>query len=476
MAGLADKARAGAQGPAGKVFYPSALVGLAVVMETGRPPEGLELHPRFGGLVRRFNNSVFVPARPSALKVVRNSYNKPDSFHVEFDARMLPIAPKQIRAAAVELFLWNAPYLGAPVPQDAQGNVLLKPLLAGLVDDVASEYGDSGHTVSLDGQDYTALFTGREWDPRRRSPSGLRLDVQLEQLVREGDPGGVTRLRVEPESLKSSLPIVGSTARRTNKKGQPVKEKSSFWDVTYRMAQMHGFILFVEGMDVVLTKPHVLAQARAGLLRLPSESTQPIRRFAWGRNLTRLEVQRHMGKEINPQIEVRSYDERTRQTYAGRYPAKGQKAATGVGTERDQVKLYQVNGITSEVQLREIARTVYDLIARGEQTVHIGTNDLVDLHGNDLLTMRTGDAAAIDFDVYNTEALAQLSEATRTEWLRAAGFPDDVARFLSRNFDVVDTLRGPMRIKECAFDYSAESGIEIDVELQDFVNLVSEGA
>lgn len=467
--------RAAAAKP-GKAFYPQALIGLTAFMETMRPLEGPELHPRYGGALRRFRDTVMVAVRPQAVRVVRNSYQKPDSFHVEFDARALPITPKQIRACSVDVYVWNAPFIGAEVPQDAQGNVLLQPVITGLVDDVTSRMGSDGHVVQVDGQDYTALFSQKEWSTKktkqRRAPAGLRLDVQLEQLMREGDVGGVMRLKVEPESLRATLPIVGVAHRRTNKKGKPVPEKSSWWDVLYRMAQQEGFILFVDGLDVVLTKPHVLHAARAGLYG-HVEQERPICRFAWGRNLETLELQRHLGKERTPVIEVRSYDERTRQTITGRYPITGQTAPTGVGTNREQVQVYQMPGITQEKALREVARTVYELIAKGEQKLSATTSDLVDLDGNDLLGMRSGDAFVLDVDVYNTEELMRLPEATRHARLVAAGFPESVAAYVALNMEVVDQMRGPWRCSEVTIDYGLD-GVEISLEGMEYVQIPTE--
>lgn len=460
----------------GKSFYPQALVWIHAFMETMRPLEGPELHPRYGGALRTFRDTVMVAVRPQAVRVVRNTYQKPDSFHVEFDARALPLTPKQFRACAVQIFVWNAPYVGAELPMDASGNPTIEPVITGLVDDVTSRMAADGHVVQVDGQDYTALFSQKEWSTKktkqRRAPSGLRLDVQLEQLLREADVGGVMRLKIEPESLRATLPIVGMASRRTNKKGKPVAEKSSWWDVLYRMAQQEGFILFVDGLDVVLTKPHVLHQARAGLFG-HVEQERPVFHFAWGRNLETLELQRHLGKERTPVIEVRSYDERTRQTIAGRYPTTGQTAPTGVGTERDQVQVYQMPGITQERALREIARTVYELIAKGEQKLSASTSDLQDLQGSDLLTMRSGDAFVLDVDVYNTEELIQLPEATRVARLLAAGFPEQVAVYVAYNMEVVDQMRGPWRCSELTLDYGLD-GIEVSFEGQEYVRVPTE--
>jgi hypothetical protein len=463
---LARKAEQSSRRAEGRAYYPQALVGLTVMVDDLQPLPAA--YPRYYGALKRLQNTVLVAAKPTAVRICRNSYQAPDSFSVEFDARVLPLSPKQVRTCAVEIYLWSAPYLGAPVPQDASGNILLEPVIVGLVDDVTARYEGEGHVVTVDGQDYTALFSEREW-PRRRAPAGKRLDIQLEELIREG-PGGVMRLRVEPETLRGSLPVVGAAAARTNKKGKPVKEKSSWWDVMYRMAQQEGFILFVEGFDVVLAEPRTLHQHRAGILP-GSQPRRPVYRFAWGRNLSRLEIQRHLGKERTPVIEVRSYDPATRKTLSARYPERGEKATVGIGTEREQIHVCPLHGVRTLASLRRAARTRYELIAKGEQTLSWSTDDCTDAVGADVLQLCSGDAASLDFDLFNREEILRLTPATRARRLEQAGFPADVARYVADNFDVVDQLKGPFRVKEVTIDYSAANGLTIDVEAQEYVKV-----
>lgn len=461
---------------ANRAFYPQALVVLTARLESLKPPSGFELHPRYGGALRALNSTVMAEVRPLSVKVVRNSYQQPDSFSVEIDARALPITPKQIATCAVEVYLWGAPSADAQWPVDPEGNSLVAPLCVGLVDDVSSRYGPDGHTIAIEGQDYTALFSMREWDPRRRAPAGLRLDLQLEQLLAEGDKGGQMRLRVEPESLRSSLPVVGAAARRTNSKGQPVREKSSWWDVMYRMAQLNGYILFVDGLDVVLTQPQVLHAYRAA-------GAVPVYRFAWGRNLEVLELQRHLGKERQPVIEVRSYDERTRQTVIGRYP-RGQEAplaglavkrsTSASNVQKDTVKRYTLHGVTDQATLDRYARAVFELIAQGEQSVTFTSDDLVDRLGHDALRMRSGDAVQLDVDVYNLEELENQPAEVREKRLLDAGFQPSVAAYFARNAEAVRQFGEPFRIRQVTYDFDVDQGLAIEVECQQYVQL--EGA
>jgi hypothetical protein len=466
-----------------KVYYPQALVVLTISMETLRD-EGAVPRSKFGGaLVDPEAKTVDVAVRPLSFRVQRNSYQQPDTFDAEMDVRALPLTPKQIRACNASLLLWSSREPG--VPTDAAGNVLVRPLFEGLVDEVTANYEDDGHTVQISGQDYTALFTQRQWDPRRRAPAGKRLDVHLEELLAEEQgAGAVVTLRVEPETLRASLPFVGAKAVRTNKRGKPVAEKSSWWDVMYEMALGEGYIIFVEGTEVVLTRPHVLHESRAGVAERVSDAAalslqgkrRPVFSFAWGRNLTRLEIQRNFGKEAQPIVEVVGYNPSTRRRLTARYPAKGQKASVGVGTDPQKIDRHVLEGVASEDVLRQYARNLYELRAKGEQSIALGTEDMTDLKGQDLLDMRAGDAAGLDIDVFNTAELLRADESTRMRLLEAAGFPPNVVAYVARNMDVVDQLKGPFRVREATIEFSADDGVAIDAELQEFVRGVPQEA
>jgi hypothetical protein len=316
--------------PVQSLYYPQCLCTLGVVFENFGDPK----RPRA------------IPVLPTSATVFINSYKEADTFSVEFDALSMPVVPELIRAGSVELYMFQTRGIGQN-PESliaGDGTILdgLRPTIVGLFDEASMEFDDSGRLVSIDGTDYTALFTSKQWGsplkaskakgiPRgmrnKRVPSGKPLDVVLEQLMGEVESAEVMSLSVEPWWL--DMPVVGRAEGRTNRKGLPVKDKDNYWDVMYDLAVRYGFILFVRGLDVVLTQPRNYIAGK----------TEPLK-MAWGRNLLSLKMSRKIGKEQVPIIEVRSYDEKRRKIIKGRYP-KNRKVTpvTGLGTKRTEIRV-----------------------------------------------------------------------------------------------------------------------------------------
>ena len=447
------------------LFYPQARVVLSVYFENfGNPDQG----------------HVF-PVQARAITVYNNSYKEADTWSVEFDAQDLPVTPEMIRSGAVEIWIFQGRGIGPDnfpevlrLNDDAATAQLegLEPTIAGLFDDAEIELSNDGRVVSISGQDYTQLFISKQWDPKKsgngrgRVPAGKPLDKVLEKLIREVDPTNTMRLSVEGDGI-DTLPTVGKGEARTNKKGIPVKGSENYWDVMYSMAVRYGFILFVRGLKVVLTTPQAYVAGRS-----------KVRKMLWGRNILNMTISRRMGKTVTPIVEVRSYDEKNREVIKARYPKnKKQKPINGIGVQREEVRVYNVPGIRSKDQLARTAETVFNLIARSEQTISLETKDLSDVEGTDLIEMRTGDALSIGFDSFNRDAILIEGQSLdqRITTLKSLGYDERVAKEIASGLDRVNVFRRPFRVKETTLDWSHDGGLTISAELQNFINIADLG-
>ncbi len=242
-----------------------------------------------------------------------------------------------------------------------------------------------------------------------------------------------------------------------------MKSGANYWDVMYNLAVKYGFILFVRNLDLVLTTPQAYVAGRS-----------KARKMAWGRNLLSLRVNRRIGKVQVPVIEVRSYDESSRKIIKARYPAnKKQQPVTGLGTKRNETKIFTIPGIKSNKQCLQVAETVYNLISRSEQSIEIETFDLRDLEGTDLIELRAGDALSIGFDPFNSSSvlIEGQSQDQRTQTLVNLGYDEDVAAEISASFDAINLFKRPFRVKEASFEWSYDGGLHIAAQLQNFVNI-----
>lgn len=454
----------------------------------------------------RDSEPVIIPVLPTEARITRNSYRQADSWELTFDSNDLPIDPRLIRAGAAEIFLFEMPGItddqrvlnratsfentANRKPRDAIDAIQLeldmlgatkkftldqKPQIAGIFDATQLEFSDSGKWVTISGQDYTDFLIKKQWPPlpngrARRIPTGRRLDVILQQVLSDADEEG--RLNLLVEGVKATdLPIVGRNEVRCHKRGIPVKQNTSFWDVMYKLASRHGFILFVRGLDVVLTKPQNLSEAEE----------HRIKRMAWGTNLESLELSRELGKEKVPTVVIKSYDPKSGRTLTVDFPVgafkdikrKRRKAGSGGPSIKEDKEyiIIPVFGITDPAALRDMAETRHNLLGRAERKVRFRTKDLRDFNDNPLLDLASGDAVTVGFADFNFELLAndKVSEGKKFDHLVARGYGQAVAQVLSRSYTKLKFLERPLRVREAMYEYSVNDGISVEAELIDFI-------
>lgn len=503
-------------------YYPQARAILQVVLDG------------YGG-TDADSDTLVIPVLPKAVTVHVNSYKQADSYEIVFDVGDLPIDPRLIRAGSAEIFLFQTtgikdgltalsrrdplsdPDPGGVRPRSPLDTALLdsdspiardkftlgnKPRIAGLFDDNDLQMSESGKWVTIIGQDYTAHLASLQYPPNpdgtaRRIPTGQRLDDFVSTLVAAADPTGA--LSVDVRGIEDSqLPIVGAGETRSTTRGIPVEQNTTYWDVIYKTVERYGFICFVSGLDVVISRPKILADMNAA----------NIRTLTWGKNLTHLNLKRHLGKEQVPTIIVRSYDPKTKQTISVQYPENGTidrsvvidskstrkgahkvhanvKQSTHISKkgkvkttlrERDEYQIVTAYGITDKTVLLAMAENRYHLLGKAERKVLATTRDLkVDSGFVDgalnILDVEAGDAFEIKWDEFNRETLAdpRLSQAQKAEYLVRRGFNREIANQIAEHYDHLEALDRPLRFKEGTLTYDVESGIEIEMELQDFI-------
>jgi hypothetical protein len=223
-----------------------------------------------------------------------------------------------------------------------------------------------------------------------------------------------------------------------------------------------GFIVYVRGTDVVISTPQILTETTAGR----------IRRVAYGRDLANLDIDRKLGKETVPQIEVVSYDPKNRRAVSGKFPADKdvKKVTTGIGTKKNETQIFTVDGITDPGQLDKIAELRYNNLARAEATIRFSTKDLKDLDGNDLLFLRPGDPVQLGFDSIFDEDFKEQSEAERAERMLDLGYTEEVAQVVAQEYDRWVQAQNAFYTKDVAFDWSQDGGLNIDVTALNFVS------
>jgi len=464
-----------------KIYYPQARVVLNVVFD-GFGPTAKDTPPKI------------IPTLPSEMSISRNAYNQADGWEVTFDADDLPIDPRLVRSGSAELYLFSTRGIRpdqrliskqfGQVDEFTHGQ---EPMVAGLFDDHGVTYDSSGRWVTISGQDYTALLMEKQYPPTakgrpRRIPVGKKLDVILKELLAGADTTG--RLELKVENLAAGEVPTVKPQTKGQKRGIVVEQDTSYWDIMYKLAIRHGFILFVRGLSVVLTKPQ----------NLHSSTDRKIRRMVWGRNLEALTMDRHLGKEVAPNIVIKAYDSSLREPITVDFPVghfkkvkkSGGKANKKTGkttTKTDEYQIIPVYGITDRETLQAMAESLYHQLGSGERTVSFSTKDLTDLSEDeqDLLNLAAGDAVTIEFDEFNInrallannavtkEGKRVVPEGVKVQHLVDRGFGEAIAQVIAAKYNDLKTLDRPLRVREATYTWSVKDGVGIEAQLVDFI-------
>lgn len=478
-----------------RLYYPQARAILSVVFD-GFGDTSKDTAPKI------------IPVMPKSLTITRNAYNQADGWEMTFDADDLPIDPQMVKAGAVEIFLFGTKGIGpderlidkrsttldAPTQDRTAVDTVMtemdvvsatdrftlgnRPVIAGLWDDHTFALSDGGRWVTITGQDYTALLMAKQWPPTakgraQRIPVGKRLDTLMKEILSKADDTGRLALAVENIPV-GDLPTVKAELRH-HKRGIPVEQDTSYWDVLYKLATRHGFILFVRGLDVVLTTPQ----------NLKDDKDRRIRRMVWGANITSLEMTRHLGKETTPAVVLKAYDDSLRAPLTIDYPEgsftkikkKARKSKAGKESinirKTDEYVIIPVYGITDRQTLKRMAKARWTQLGESERQVTFATKDMSDFHDRDLMDLASGDAFGIEFDEFNIDrallANPKVAPEVKFKHLTDRGFGAAVSQVIADKYDELEAMKRPMRVRECTYDYSADQGVSIECVLQDFI-------
>jgi len=409
---------------------------------------------------------------PIDLNIERNSYSQADSFSITFDGKDLPIHPDRVRTGNVSVWLFDSRSNEYVDPKT------LKPddrSIAGIIDDIDYIDNEQGSTVTIHCQDFTALFTERRYrdsDDRRRSKgkggeriyknrvvNNQNLFAALEAMIAQVS-GGSVKLENRTGVKISRLPRVGdgSTAT-TSKRGFPVKDDATYWDVMTQMVGRHGYIIYVENDKVILGRP----------LKVMEGVKIPTFNMLWGNNVTEVNISRKMAKERTPRIRVVSYDDKTKRVVSATYPVdKKQIATTGVGTKFDEIKIMRVNGVSDKNNLLRLAENAYNQISRGESMMTVKTCDMLDADGNNLVKVTTGNLMQVHVQPFHQDRLDAIDafESRVTKLISRGGNPVNAA-FLAQ----LEIQQRPLYVRKGSVSWSIDGGVELDFELIELIDL-----
>jgi len=396
-------------------------------------------------LRRGAENVSFIAGRiPVSASMEFPGYRQAGQFSCEFDFRDLPIDPRTVRAAAVDIHLGtvsDADFADgmSTTPSGTRRSVLRTSeetlRFVGLVDEWGVSHGASGSRVSMRGRDLRGALLD--------TPIGVLPGAQA-QLLEELDwgrpinevvqailnfnpffqdiathtnaiewPNGVIPAPGNPGIVPRHRR--GARGERTGGRGTPNADSGSlnFWDLIVRACYLVGAIPYFQGRNLLIRPSRsIFDQQNAGTALNPTpfaggqprsrdeqagvELTPPlrVRRFVYGRDVEEFSFDRKYGGYARPRVvrcvsvDSSSTDRGANRIVQGRWPPESApegtrrtRVAAGRQTAQEEILNIPVAGVRDTERLAEIARSIYEEIGRGEMGGMVSTKNLTSFGG-----------------------------------------------------------------------------------------------
>lgn len=422
--------------------------------DSGQPSLEPLVVPGGDGLVYALN---LVPLRASVeLAGIRQAW----TFNLEFNFRDLPIDPRLLSAAAVELHLGTVPaedfasgmsrhaYLAGRASKlrtrtdggDPNEETLL---FYGTCDTWAVRHGEDGSRVTLEGRDLRGMMLDGEVNMKLLAdvdlkqdivdvvasiialvPGELGLDIMVMTIPDEW-PGGV----VPSPGTSDGMTRVRSGSGGDGGGGGGGKGGGSvsYWDIIVQYCYLVGAIPTFSGRDIWVRPAKDVFQQLVDPSSIPFKGMREravtyaggeddgvvdldvapeylhVRRLVYGRDVKEVGFERKYGGIKVPIVEVCAVDDRARgagKFMLAQWPPKDSDLAKAKG--ENKIRIPPPHGVRDMAQLTEIARNAYEEIGRGEVGGSCTTKHLASFGGDnedpDLLRLRPGQAVEFAVD------------------------------------------------------------------------------
>jgi hypothetical protein len=298
------------------------------------------------------DNLSFVQNRiPKSASVECPNYRTAGKFSLEFDWRELPIDPRLVRSASVEIYMGSV-----PADEFSRGMVGLEPngrrasvmdiggvfsasqprddlmVLSGLADSWYVQHNESGSIVKIEGRDLRGSFIDSPVDPEVMNK--LNLDQSVVDVVGDiilthpvsaymkvrhnpGDwPGGTPPRLLDTDGLTRVRR--GADGKKSG--GGTTDDDISMWDLITRYCDLVGAVPYFRGRSLVIRPAQALHDPSKPRMDTTVEVFAPQprvdddgnpffeRKMVFGRNIKELTFERKLSGVKVPVVELVSFD------------------------------------------------------------------------------------------------------------------------------------------------------------------------
>lgn len=417
-------------------YYPRCVAHLSILLEDFKGGSDGKVHD--------------LRVVPRSCEYVRNHHRAADTFQLELNYRDLPLDPRAMRSILVALYLGDVEDPIAEIPEDDDRfRVFL-----GYADEPETALSEDGETVSIKGRDLTALFLDHRW-------SGGTIDISrpLHQVVDE-------IVRAVPGAASLAERVVfdegADEAVLADRKGRTKyvpRDGDDAWTVLVELCGQAGFVAVMD-LDRLRIQPASMVGGQEAA-------------FLFGQNLTRLVFRKNFVEARSSQIEVRCWNEQTRETTTALYPAtppvtKQKVGADGkVATETTPALPFYVSGAYTQADLDAIARATYDEMAREQMDGTLETREMLDLAGTVRLPLlMNGDTLTVTLADWDLASIASMSSGEAQAALVALGLDEEVASALVAAWQEANDLSTTFYVRAATHRWSLEDGYALSVEFK----------
>lgn len=480
-------------------------------------------------------DSITIQFEPIDCSIQRASLTTADTASLTFSAKDVPIDPRLIRSAGVEITI------GVVSPEDFEAGISgervanrLRSIIdrssvqggpstirsgttrfVGVVDDWTIKFGDDGDTITCTARDLSALLR----DEPLQAGFGLNMTLPIQQAVQAmcdlypslkgtkcyyGDPllGGSGSTNGPAMQSILATPRLGPRRGRVQQRARSGDQNESVMDHIVASCEQLGFRAAFYDYELWIIDPRNHFAGR---------SVQ--RKMVYGKNLTSMEFSRKLAGTKVPTIECRSYDPTIGRTRWARYPTGQGEASSGIigvsnpstqprrnsapspsgNADADRIQTVILAQGLSPSSLLAAARSTNEQVGRQEIEGNFETAELESWEADaqvasgvlpiyDLLQLDAGDAVEILIQgQVASEARAtsadiySLTRQARADYLEGLGFTQRVSQRLAALQDAT-AFQTVFRINNVSLNYSSDDGITVKADFINFITVAEEAS
>ena len=424
---------------------------------------------------------------PERLTVNINDYRTADTFDCELDYRNFPFDPRSIRSIQVTIYvedLEKLPAAGQSI-EPSEDNIIF----AGFADETSIDLDEENRLVSFSGRDITSILLDTRWDGTLIDLQSAALDVVIGRILKKLDSTRALQIESRNRGRMPTLgQIPGGYGDAPGEDGELRNKRSSrtnemYWDVIQDLVTRAGLIAYIEIDRLVITEPNALYDK--------TNSKQ----FIYGKNLTRLQMKRKIGRLKDINLALTSMNPRLAvpviKCFIPRDASPAFKSRLRLpdgdimierikpdGTKDDKPEAapfiaFNIPRAPSRQRLIEIGQNIFEEMGRQQIEGTIKTGEMLarDLQGFefDLTKMRIGTPIDIKIDNSDLVGMREIdSETERRRYLIARGYKEEIAEYFAKTFT---GFGSPFYTRSVTMTMSANDGWDLSIGFVNFIEL-----